>query len=68
MRERRLGLQAVLSKTKPPVLQFLPGQGWRVWTAYNFNLSAGTYISLGDTGLMERVTIAPDGSISYSTL
>jgi len=62
MKERRLGLQDVLSKTKPPVIQFTIGGHWRVWTAYNPELTLGTYIQLEPDGSMRHTIVNPDFS------
>lgn len=35
----------------------------RVWVAYNRDVTAGTYFELFATGVVDRVTVAPDGSM-----
>lgn len=51
----RFGLEGI-SITKPPFLEWKDGS-WRVWTAYNTDLSAGTYFELTQSGNINRVTI-----------
>lgn len=59
----RLGLVDTLSKTKPPVLQWLQSDGlWRVWTMYNPTLTLGTRIVLNGDGSLRRITTLPDGT------
>jgi len=60
MKERRLGLIDAASRSKPPVLQFLPQDGWRLWTTYNQELTKGTYIALHSDGTMQRVSVHND--------
>ncbi len=67
MKEVRLGLTDPLSITKPPVLQWKNGQ-WRLWTAYNQMLTAGTYIALHTDGRMERIVMSADGIETPATL
>lgn len=66
MTSRRIGL-AVSPQSKPPVLQFQDGH-WRLWTAYNADLTHGTYIGLASDGKALQVTIRPDGTRDLQTL
>ena len=68
-REVRLGLSQVFSQSKPPVLHFDPKHGcWRLWTAYNPDLTLGTYIDLLPNGQLHRVTINPDFTSSVTDM
>lgn len=60
-KEVRLGLFDPWSKSKPPVLQFMPQDGfWRLWTSYDSDLTKGTCIELHSDGTIMRQTILPD--------
>lgn len=60
-KEVRLGLVDPISKSKPPILQWIGGQ-WRLWTTYNFALTEGTYILLGDDGKLTRISPNANGT------
>lgn len=64
----RLGLLGV-SVSKPPIIEFDHASNlWRVWTAYDTRLEMGTYIELQPLGVMQRVTVNPDDSLTITTL
>ena len=53
-------------RTKPPIIEYSNDNTcWRVWTAYNGALDAGTFVELGDDGRTRWVTLNPDGSETY---
>lgn len=62
----RIGL-ATSSRSKPPVLQYRDGC-WQLWTAYNPDLTHGTYFALFSNGECSRVTIHPDDTETVISL
>jgi hypothetical protein len=60
----RIGL-SLPSQTKPPVLEYQHNE-WHLWTAYNKNFTAGTFLILYNDGTVTRKTINPDGTFEIS--
>ena len=61
---RRIGLA---QSSKPPIIEY-DGITWRVWTAYNSDLSFGTAIVLDADGTATLETIEPDGTIKVARM
>lgn len=61
---RRIGLA---QSAKPPILEF-DGTTWRVWTAYNSDLSLGSAVVLDSNGIATLETIEPDGTIKVARM
>jgi len=66
MAPKTIGLSG-LSQTKPPFLQYVD-DAWRVWSAYNSQLTLGTFILLNNDGTAQRCTINPDNSLNIVNL
>lgn len=64
---RRLSIITPSSRQAPFLEYSIHSQRWRVWQSFDPSVSAGTYIDLYPTGLAERVTIGPDGSVNNIT-
>lgn len=73
---RLIGIITPQSRQAPILEYSLKDQRWHVWTSYNDNLTAGTYMDLYGynpldmrfLGAIDRVTLQPDGSVEILTL
>lgn len=59
---RRIKLQGRTTQVRMQRLVHNDRSIWRMWISYDIEMKHGTFIEFHDDGVMERVTVNPDGT------